>query len=361
VTSRTELRPFIALAAVLAAAVVLNGCGALDPAAASVGDREISRREFTRELQALRDNRPLQRLAGGGEAEGREAEGAERVNPLAGEGREGTFTADLAARWLERLILHLAVDREFERRHLRLTAQDRRDARSDDALAADFGGNTEVVRKFPGWFRTRLAERDARLRVLQRAVRGETPDEADALEHYRSHPEDVAQACLSHILVETRAAAEGIRRQIVAGGDFATIARQRSEDPGSAPDGGALGCQPLGSFVPGFKVGAYRAPLNTVSEPVQSNFGWHLILVTSRQVPEFATVRDTILQQLRRNADSRFQEILSTDLERARVKVDPRYGKFTVDEQGPRVTPPVVREAPTDRRTSVSSTPVSRG
>ena len=71
----------------------------------------------------------------------------------------------------------------------------------------------------------------------------------------------------------------GIRAQIVGGDDFATIAEAVSEDTASAADGGELGWVSPGDTVPEFEQALAKLPLNELSEPIKSRFGWHLIEV----------------------------------------------------------------------------------
>lgn len=75
----------------------------------------------------------------------------------------------------------------------------------------------------------------------------------------------------------------GLRSQIVAGGDFATIARTMSDDTASATDGGDLGWISPGDFVPEFEQLVATLPLNELSQPLKSRYGWHLVQVLDRR------------------------------------------------------------------------------
>lgn len=85
-----------------------------------------------------------------------------------------------------------------------------------------------------------------------------------------------------HILVADEAAADLALADLAAGAEFATLARERSTDTGSAAQGGDLGWTPRGNFVPEFEEAAFSAPLNTPTK-VESQFGWHVIEVLERQ------------------------------------------------------------------------------
>ena len=107
----------------------------------------------------------------------------------------------------------------------------------------------------------------------------------------------------SHILVETEEEAREIIGLLDEGGDFATLANERSTGP-SGPDGGDLGYFGAGPtrMVPAFEEAAFALEVGAyTAEPVQTQFGWHVILVTDRravQKPPFEAVRDELLAQM---------------------------------------------------------------
>ena len=90
-----------------------------------------------------------------------------------------------------------------------------------------------------------------------------------------------AQACVRHILVPTEAEAQQIVADLAAGGDFAAIAKDKSQDPGSAAKGGDLGCLSPGDTVPEFDKASFTGPLNQV-QTVKTQFGYHVLEVTKR-------------------------------------------------------------------------------
>lgn len=101
---------------------------------------------------------------------------------------------------------------------------------------------------------------------------------------YNARQDEFAQAgevCAKHILVETLEEAEAALVQIETS-SFEEVAAEVSIDTGSAPNGGDLGCFPADATVPEFDAVALSAPLNEVSEPVQTEFGYHLILPYER-------------------------------------------------------------------------------
>jgi len=99
-----------------------------------------------------------------------------------------------------------------------------------------------------------------------------------------------------HILVETEEEAKAILEQIKGGADFATLAKEKSKDPGGA-DGGDLGYFTKDQMVPEFSEVAFKLEKGQLSDPVKSQFGWHVIKVEDkrdRQPPEFDKVKDQL-------------------------------------------------------------------
>jgi hypothetical protein len=89
---------------------------------------------------------------------------------------------------------------------------------------------------------------------------------------------------VQHILVEERAQAEDVLARLDAGEPFADVAADTSTDPGSAAQGGSLGCAPLSTFrqqfIPEFVEGSLAAEVGVPTQPIESEFGHHVIRVT---------------------------------------------------------------------------------
>ena len=104
----------------------------------------------------------------------------------------------------------------------------------------------------------------------------------------------------AHILVETREAAVEIKAELDAGADFAELARSKSIDP-SRGNGGELGWFGAGMMVPPFEQAVTALEPGAVSEPVETQFGWHVIrLIETRTatIPPLEEVRDDIVNEL---------------------------------------------------------------
>jgi peptidyl-prolyl cis-trans isomerase C len=105
-----------------------------------------------------------------------------------------------------------------------------------------------------------------------------------------------------HILVKTKEEAEDIIKQLNAGGDFAKLATEKSQDPGSAAKGGDLDYFSAGDMVAPFEEAAQKLQIGEYTkEPVQTQFGFHVIKLEDRRkqkAPEFDTVKDQIRQTI---------------------------------------------------------------
>ncbi len=110
-----------------------------------------------------------------------------------------------------------------------------------------------------------------------------------------------------HILVEKEDEAKAILADLKKGGDFVAIAKEKSKDPGSKDNGGDLGYFTKDQMVPEFAEAAFKLDKDQLSDPIKTQFGWHVIKVEdkrSRQAPEFEKVKDQVEQYVVRKAQS---------------------------------------------------------
>ena len=105
----------------------------------------------------------------------------------------------------------------------------------------------------------------------------------------------------SHILIKDEAKAKEVAAKLAKGGDFAALAKEFSEDPGSKENGGDLGYFGKGQMVPEFETAAFGLEKGKVSGLVKSNFGYHIIRLDDkrmRQPPPFDGLKDRIMNSL---------------------------------------------------------------
>lgn len=104
-------------------------------------------------------------------------------------------------------------------------------------------------------------------------------------------PEEEVHA--RHILVPTEDEAKAIEAELKKGADFATLAKEKSKDPGAA-DGGDLGYFTKDQMVPAFSEVAFKLDKGQISDPVHTQFGWHIIKVEDKRIkptPTFDQVK----------------------------------------------------------------------
>lgn len=125
------------------------------------------------------------------------------------------------------------------------------------------------------------------------------------------------QARLSHILVATREAAQELLDTRLQEEDFADVAAEVSIDTQSAQNGGDLGWAPATAYVPEFAEAAFALEPGQMSEPVQTQFGWHIILMT-----EFEEDRPLTIQALNQVKSAAFQRWLEDLRDQADIETD---------------------------------------
>ncbi|HSG07629.1 MAG TPA: peptidylprolyl isomerase [Longimicrobiales bacterium] len=139
---------------------------------------------------------------------------------------------------------------------------------------------------------------------LRVAYEQEAPDAVIGARHILlSYPQQATQAQRDSV----RATLDGIRRRVVAGERFDALARQYSEDPGSAAMGGDLGTFGRGEMVKPFEDAAFALQPGEISDIVETPYGLHLIKVESKEAPGF----DQVKEQFRSRAQN--QRVLQAE------------------------------------------------
>ena len=199
-------------------------------------------------------------------------------------------------------------------------------------------------------FESRLAylkRRALRELYFEKVIKGAVSD-ADARKLYDDQvklikPEEEAQA--RHILVDTEDVAKQVAQKLKDGGDFAALAKEFSKDPGSKDNGGDLGYFARGQMVPQFEEAVFKLNKGDVSDPVKTQFGWHIIKLEDKRTkapPAFDVVKDRILQSMLLQKASQ----TAVDL-RSKAKIE------YVD--------PAIKKAVDDRNKAVEAAPAPGG
>jgi peptidyl-prolyl cis-trans isomerase C len=168
--------------------------------------------------------------------------------------------------------------------------------------------------------KSQLAMRDDQLiagLLFQQISKDTKPSAADLQAYYDGHKNEWETVSARHILIrmkgspvalkegqkdltdeEALAKAKDLRAKIVAGGDFAALAKAESDDVGSGANGGSLGEFTRGRMVPPFDEAAFTLKVDEVSEPVKTQFGYHVIQVTKHDTKKMEDVKNEIADKV---------------------------------------------------------------
>ncbi len=295
----------------------------MNPSALRVGDTRVSRDDIESDLKGY--EKAL--LAGTSTAE-------EKAQVQAQLRKGDAFSPDFTVAVLNRRVGAIALDTAFAAtgaKTVTITAELRK--RAEQAFAGQ-NAPPESGQKAFAALSKKLQDRELRLVSLP-AVLAEkkaktlgTPEE-----FYKANPgRFVLEACTRHILIPDKARVDAVRAKIVAGADFAGLAKTESTDTGSGAQGGDLGCGDPKQFVPEFAKAVGTLKIGELSKPVQTQFGYHLIEVKSRKIAPFAQVKsaigDDMLAKAREDVESEVA-VYAKDL-----SVDPLFGVAGTDQQG---------------------------
>ncbi len=326
----------IAIAAALL--VALTACGdLLDPAAAVVYGEKIPIEDVQAQLDAYVESPGFKQLAAQGDA-----------GALEREFEQGRLTDFI----MRAVLTPAAAERGIE-----ITEEDVQ-ARIDEFVAAEFDGQEaqlEEALNEQGLTEAQFREimHDQILNESLRAdVTGDVEvSEADVRAFYEEHRAEFEATRAQHVLVEDKGLAQRLAARLQAaseaeaGGLFAKLAGKHSTDTGSARRGGDLGYQSAGTFVAPFEEALAELDVDEISDPVRTEFGWHVIRVTGRRLTSLEEARPDIEEQLRGPAqDEAWNDFLDRLFEEADVEVNPRYGVF--DEELRRVVDPDADDVP---------------
>ena len=169
--------------------------------------------------------------------------------------------------------------------------------------------------------------------------------EADVRQYYEAHKNEFETVHAKHILVrfqgsqvpvragqkdlsdaEALAKAQEIRKKLQDGEDFATLAKAESDDAGSGQNGGELPPFRHGQMVPTFEKAAFAMKPGELSEPVKSQFGYHIILVVSNDTKPFEEVRADLENRMKPEETQKAINSLVTELQKSDPPVlDPEF------------------------------------
>jgi parvulin-like peptidyl-prolyl isomerase len=183
---------------------------------------------------------------------------------------------------------------------------------------------------FEGRVRDTLGQQKVQTEVVPVTV-----TDAELRDAYKSQIAQVMRVHARHILFSTQgkpdatqlARARDTVAKLRAGADFAALAKQLSDDPGSKTHGGDLGTQPAAQYVEEFAKAVETLKVNAISDPVKTQFGYHVIQVLSRTTTPFADVKESIRSSIiQQKTQAPFQQYVSRIVSSSTIEVNPRIG-----------------------------------
>jgi hypothetical protein len=330
-------RPWFVILIVLPALLAATGCSSTtSTTAATVAGVDISKASIDEDLTSINSSEAYRSALE--QSYGIQMAGASK----------GTFSTAFTAQVLSLRVYYQLIEDALAKAGQKVTAADQTAA--DAAVKQQFAGVTggaDILNGFSKGYRDELIRQQAVVTAARRLV---LADGADPETYFNAHKADFSpQTCVSHILVSTQAKSDGsaglsdadalakakdLKKQLDAGADFATLATSSSDD--TAP-GGDLGCHIPGAYVAEFETAMNAATIGKVTDPVKSQYGYHLILVRERRAtPTYDQVKDDVTAALDSQSGTALNELLTTltcDKATA-IKVDSRYGTWDRSDCG---------------------------
>jgi peptidyl-prolyl cis-trans isomerase C len=178
-------------------------------------------------------------------------------------------------------------------------------------------------------------------KVQERVTGDAEPSDKEIQNYYEKNKEaqftTPEQRCVRHILFnkDQKEKAEDIKQQLENGGDFAKLAKENSQDPGSAENGGDLGCLGKGETVPEFEQAAFGAEQGEIVGPVKTEFGYHILQVTDVKPEQTRSLQEVESQIRSQLATEKQSEAFNKWIEEQKKERDVKYLKgYEPPDQG---------------------------
>ncbi len=149
-----------------------------------------------------------------------------------------------------------------------------------------------------------------------------TVSDKEVADYFEANKDSFKQASAAHILVAEEQKAKDLLAQLKAGADFATLAKENSTDTGSGANGGELGFFSKGDMVESFGNAAFALKPGELSDIVQSQYGYHIILLHEFKEIQFDTVKEQINQGLlSQKMDKAYEDYLTDLKQKATIEI----------------------------------------
>lgn len=243
----------------------------------------------------------------------------------------------------------------------------------DEAGQQIYETNAEPGVTFEGFLEANGVSQDfvnkfAQLQLVETAL-GEVliediePPSAEDIEAQRETAfGNLTEVCVSHILVDTEAESGDVFDRLDSGETFGDLAIELSTDQTTGPEGGDLGCSAPTRYVPEFMDATLEADLDVPYGPVETEFGFHAVLVTERTFPtddELPTDEEIIEGTKAAELPSVLSTWIGEHLDSAEVSVNEKYGTWQTNPAG--VVPPSDGEDTTSTTLPTGATTTTGG
>ena len=200
-----------------------------------------------------------------------------------------------------------------------------------DEMKKQYGDQFDTLLKQQG-IKEETLKTGVRAQLAQEKAIEKTITDKELKDNYK--PEIKA----SHILVKDEATAKKVKEELGQGKSFEELAKQYSEDTPSKEKGGDLGFFEHGKMVKEFEDAAYKLKKDEVSEPVKTQFGYHIIKVTDIKEPEKsfeqskADIKKEVVQKKAQDGEF-MNDLMMKEIKKADVKVDDKDLKDLFEEK----------------------------
>jgi hypothetical protein len=318
---RLRLAGAAALVGVVGLLPVLSSCSTVSPDAATINSEHVKRSDFQSELSDWEHDTNAQNALS--------SQGLQ----ILGSGANATVSTSFAAQLLGAEIQQKLMGQHLQQLGLPMTAADQTTARQ--GLAGTGSGSDQGFSSFSGTVQQFFVDNSAMNAAFQRAV----ASDAEVQKRYDAAGDTYTEVCASHILVATADEAAQVEKDLASGTSFADEAKAKSTDTASASQGGQLLDQNGNCFTKDdydtqfdqtFVAAVYSATPGKPTQPVQTQFGFHVILVDHIGKAPIANVRSTIAGDIA-------SDELTKLYDAAKITIDPRFGTWNAN--GRRVDP----------------------
>ena len=291
----------------LAASVLLTGCGKKPGVAVTVNGEDIPMARYEREYKVQAQQAVAQY-------------GEDFLKQEAQDGSKKTMAELMRENTLENLI-GLEVIKQDAKKN-KITVSDEEVSQELENMKKMYGGeeglkkvleaNKMDMDELKEYMSTNLLMR----KYQEKMLKDLEPTEEEMKAYYEKHKDEFKTAEASHILVETKEEAEAVKKELDGGVDFAKLAKEKSKDTQSAENGGSLGAFGPGQMVKEFDEKVFSMKPGEISEPVKTQFGFHIIKLDKIN-DSFDASKDAVKEAM---IKERFQEHNEKLRKKAKVK-----------------------------------------